>query len=746
MHGFDLSPEELKLFLVEAHEQLGIMEDVLIELEQHPDHPELIQEIFRAAHTLKGGAATIGFDAMATLAHAVESLLDLIRQGERTMTAELGDVLLGTIDDFRRCLDVIDVEGGNAHRFDDVDVQGTIEHIHELIAGEHGDGPAALIGQVQSDHPSEAAATPVHDAVGESIGSGTSVFRLTARITPGTAMPSVRAYQVLLTLDDYGTVVRSDPDRVMIEQESIDVDRIEVIFVPGSDIDQVRQELASFDFLTDVEWLEVREAETREQEGQDAAAREAQTQLVVGQSETQQNAVGESETQQHVVGQSETQQHTVSKSGTHQHGVQETQPQARAKRRPTPSDAPASTGHGLGQTIRINVSLLDQLMNLVGELVIDRTRLVDIETADLPPDALKKRLAEVSSRLSRITSDLQETIMQARMMPVGVLFKKFPRMVRDLSRQLGKEVHLELIGEETELDRSVIEQIGDPLMHLLRNAVDHGIEVPEERDRLGKPRVGQLTLAAEHKEGHIFITVKDDGRGLNVEAIRQKLVSRGIVSAERLPTISDEDVVNMIFLPGLSTAETVSSVSGRGVGMDVVKKNIEKVKGSVHVSTSPGAGTEITIRLPLTLAIIQALLVEVASEVFAIPLSAVTEVVHLDPYTIRSAQGRELFPVRDEMLPLLDPGDVWGPRWAVDWTRSESRPVVIIRAGLSPVGLKVDRLRGEQEVVIKNISPIVGTVPGISGASILGDGNVALIVDPAGFTEALRRQLGQVEN
>ena len=318
-----------------------------------------------------------------------------------------------------------------------------------------------------------------------------------------------------------------------------------------------------------------------------------------------------------------------------------------------------------GNTIRVDVTLLDNLMNLVGELVIDRTRLAQLSTGEIDLNLLKEELSGVSNSLSRITTDLQDAIMQARMMPVDTLFKRFPRMIRDLSRQLGKEIDFEMSGNETELDRSVIELIGDPLIHLLRNAIDHGIEPAEERRKLGKSERGKVRLRAYHQENHIYIDVSDDGRGLNPQAILRKAIDRGLVRQDEASRLSREQLLEYIFAPGFSTASEVSAVSGRGVGMDVVKRNLEKVNGSVSVTTEEGKGTTFTIKLPLTLVIVQALMVEIAGCVMAIPLSNVTEAVHVTSADVHRARGWEMIAVRDEMVPLLNPHSVWGADWAV---------------------------------------------------------------------------------
>ena len=389
--------------------------------------------------------------------------------------------------------------------------------------------------------------------------------------------------------------------------------------------------------------------------------------------------------------------------------------------------------------IRVDVTLLDNLMNLVGELVIDRTRLAQLSTGEIDLNLLKEELSGVSNSLSRITTDLQDAIMQARMMPVDTLFKRFPRMIRDLSRQLGKEIDFEMSGNETELDRSVIELIGDPLIHLLRNAIDHGIEPAEERRKLGKSERGKVRLRAYHQENHIYIEVSDDGRGLNPEAILRKAIDRGLVRQDEASRLSREQLLEYIFAPGFSTASEVSAVSGRGVGMDVVKRNLEKVNGSVSVTTEEGKGTTFTIKLPLTLVIVQALMVEIAGCVMAIPLSNVTEAVHVTSADVHRARGWEMIAVRErDGAPPQSPLGVGGRLGCHERERTRRSPSSSCAPGTSPLGLKVDRLLGEQEIVIKAMGPVIGSVPGISGASILGDGRVALIVDPAGLSNAVK--------
>lgn len=695
MAGFELTPEEIKLFIEEASEQLQVMEGGLLALEDDPESMELVQEIFRAAHTVKGGAATAGFANVAELTHAMESLLDLVRQGKARMSPEIGDCLLQGVDVLRECLAAIERSGSA----DQVDTSAAIAVLQEGI-------------RIASGEEAPAAAIPGKPRSAESAkGAGGETVGVVVRISPEALMPAVRAYQVLLAIEDVSPIVATRPERHVIETDAGEVREVFVFLSAGAPLDAVKSAALGVPDVIAVESL-------------GGASRPA---AAAATPQEPSAAPQESEERE--------------KTPVEEPASRRTEAEAPGK---GASDDGARGGRGgggsqadLGKTIRVDVHLLDTLMNLVGELVIDRTRLVQLSSVEIERDELQQELSQLSGRLNRVTTELQERIMQARMMPVEMLFKRFPRMVRDLSRQLGKPIEFEMYGKETELDRSVIEQIGDPLMHLLRNAVDHGIEPAEERLRLGKSEVGRVSLTAYHQENHIYIEVSDDGRGIDTERVKRRAVEKGFMTEEEAERLTPEEAAELIFLPGLSTARKVSSVSGRGVGMDVVRKNIEKVNGSVSIRTEKGKGTTITIKLPLTLAIVQALLVEIAGHTLAIPLSNVTEAVQVSLSEIHRANGWEMIAVRDEMVPLLNPASIWGERWSVK-RRLHGLPVVILRSGSLPVGLKVDRLIGEQEIVIKSMGSIIGDVPGISGASILGDGRVALIVDPASLSKAAK--------
>lgn len=390
---------------------------------------------------------------------------------------------------------------------------------------------------------------------------------------------------------------------------------------------------------------------------------------------------------------------------------------------------------GKNQTIRVDIERLDLLLNLVGELVINRTRISDIATTlgrELGGDAraqnalatLAKDLAESSALLARTTNEIQESIMKVRMVPIGQVFDRFPRMVRDLAKARGKEIHLEIAGAETDLDKTIVDEVGEPLMHLVRNCVDHGIESPDVREAKGKPRHGTIKLNAYHEGNQVIIEISDDGGGVDLARVRERGIKQGLISeSDRL---SDREIIELIFTPGFSTAEQITDVSGRGVGMDVVKKNILRLKGVFDVDSQQGVGTTFTMKLPLTLAIIQALLVRVADELYSIPLDAVIESQRIEAADVRTVHGGEVITLRGQVVPLIRVGEFF----KLDAPRDPNKVMIVI-VGLQgrQVGLVVDSFQGEQEIVIKPLSDVIGRIPGISGATILGNGSISLIID-----------------
>ena len=410
-----------------------------------------------------------------------------------------------------------------------------------------------------------------------------------------------------------------------------------------------------------------------------------------------------------------------------------------AKKVPLPPKQVEGKGEDLSDntTVRVDVKRLDDLMNQVGELVLERNRMIQINQ-DLQqgePDRLdfNEEFGKLTKRMSFVTSELQMQVLKMRMLPVDKVFKKFPRIVRSMARDLGKEVDLQIFGEETELDRSVVDEIGDPLIHLIRNAMDHGLETPDERTAAGKSRVGTLVLAAVHEGNQIIISIKDDGNGIDTDRVGRKAVEKGLVSEEQLAAMSQRELFDLIFLPGFSTKDKASDLSGRGVGMDVVKTNIKKLNGLIEIKSEKGQGSEFILRLPLTLAIIQSLLVDVEGEVYSIPLSSVLESLRVDQRQFHLIGNREILKLRDMVLPLIRLESVFGVQ-----RRSEQNDfcyVVVVGTAEKRMGLVVSRLVGQQEVAIKSLGKYLANIPGIAGSTILGDGRVALIIDPVGLVD-----------
>jgi two-component system chemotaxis sensor kinase CheA len=398
----------------------------------------------------------------------------------------------------------------------------------------------------------------------------------------------------------------------------------------------------------------------------------------------------------------------------------------------TEGAAPQSSGVEVDQTIRVETSRLDNVMNLVGELVLGRNRLVRLATdtsGDEDWEKQQKDIAEAVIQLSRVTTDLQLAVIKTRMQPIKKVLGKFPRMVRDLSRKLGKEARLELSGEETELDKTVIEEIGDPLVHIIRNAIDHGLEMPEERLAAGKSPEGVVRISAYQEGNSIVIEISDDGHGVNVDRVRRKAIERNLISAADADRMTTEELVNLIFLPGFSTAEKVTDVSGRGVGMDVVRTNINKINGTVEIRSQNGLGSTFVINLPLTIAIIQALMVAIGDEVYAVPLQSVVETVKITESDIRTLSGAEVLNLRNQVLPLLRLRDEFKIPGEANESAGKNRYVVVVQLGSRSVGLVVEALPYQEEVVIKSMGPILSGIRGMAGATITGDGKVVLILD-----------------
>jgi two-component system chemotaxis sensor kinase CheA len=671
----------LDLFLQEGNEQLEILEQELVKLEHEPS-VELLQVIFRAAHTLKGSSRAMGFSSFAGVTHEMENLLDQLRSDQLPVTSAVIDVLF-------HCLDTLttiknQIAAGESDAFEAGSLIAELQRISSGAQAQSKPADSAQAALSQAGAPSADSGLS-----GEAISALTTasaekpVFRVDVELSADCVMKWVRAFMTINAANELGELLLTLPDTQTLEDEQFDL-AFSLFIQSDRPIEEIHGRIC--------EIAEVIRTEVSPWSSDESPA--------FPNPEAQENLSPK---------------------------VQAATSPAKAPSSPRKADS--------GQTVRVDVSRLDDLMNLVGELVIDRTRVAQIGaelTAKYENDVSIETLGEIVAHISRITGDLQDQIMKARMLPIETVFNRFPRMMRDLAQKVEKDIKLEMFGGETELDRSVIEVIGDPLIHILRNSADHGIELPSERIRAGKPPEGVVTISARHQENHFVIEIVDDGKGIDVNRIRRKAVESGLMSQDAVDRLSEKEALQLIFQSGLSTATEVTDVSGRGVGMDIVRSNIQKLGGIIDLESTVGVGTRFSLRLPLTLAIIRGLLVQVGTVVYVLPLGSVIETLLFEPAQIQRVHKEEFIVLRGVTTPLVRLRNLFVERGQVPDVEGNGY-VVIVGLAHQRIGFVVDRLIGEQEVVIKSLSRFVGDLHGISGATILGDGNVAMIVDVNGL-------------
>ncbi|WP_236777909.1 chemotaxis protein CheA [Anoxybacter fermentans] len=656
----------LRMFLDESEEYLQSLNQNLLELENNPNDEQLINEIFRAAHSLKGMAATMGFDKMANLTHEMENVLDRIRAKKLVLKTEIVDILFICLDRLEKLVKEIATSGNEASDVEDIVLR------LQNIKNEETSSKNSIIDDNFFDLESEE-----KDQILQYLKKGYFCYLLDVELVEGCLLKSVRGFMVIKSLKEIGIVIKSIPSLKDIEDEKFDY-QFKVLYITKESEKEIRETVTD---IIDVKGVTITRITEEDLEGQSVIST-AEMEIAV----------------------------TEEKIET------EETPQI---------DRKTSQDIKVSPTIRVDIDKLDSLMNLVAELLINKTRLEEICNR---MNFSNELLNDILQQLDRVTMNLQHTVMQVRMVPIERIFNRFPRMVRDLSKELNKKVNLIIEGAETELDRSIIDSLGDPLVHLLRNAIDHGIEDPETRRRLGKPEIAELRLTASQKGNEILIQVIDDGRGLDPDKIGRKGIERGLITKEEFDKMSDQEKINLIFRPGFSTSDTISDISGRGVGLDVVKRTVESLDGHIDIDTEIGKGTTFNISLPLTLAITQALLVKICDETYAIPLSVIVEAEDITPDRIQMVQGQEVFLLRGHMIPL-----VWSHKLlglpVPDLNEVDQLSVVVIRTGKKYVGLIVTELINQQDIVIKSLGEFLINTPHISGATILGDGEVALILD-----------------
>lgn len=688
----------LEIFLDETNEHLQNLNTQILELESDPENMDNINEIFRAAHSLKGMAGTMGYKRMQNLTHDMENVFSEVRNGNIKVKPEMIDVLF-------QCLDALEEYKNNIQETSDEgtnDNENLIKALNDILNDGKTEAPAA-----KEEVP--AAATPTAEAgtegtekwngiafddsqirvIREAMKQGKNVYGINVVVQETCILKAARAFLVFKAVEEKGEIIVSMPSAQDVEDEKFDKD-FTLIVLSDYSLDEIIKAAESVSEIAQVTGGVLELEKTKNYHSEEQTAEPV---------EEKKEAVAEVKAEPK---------------------KEEKKPAAAAK---APEKKPANKPV-VNRTVRVDIEKLDSLMNLVSELIIAKNSLVSASSSDQGNNTAFNEQIEY---LENVTTNLHESVMKVRMVPIESVVVKFPRMIRDLSKKLDKKMELYMTGEETELDRTVVDEIGDPLMHLLRNSADHGLESAEVRAQRGKPEQGSIFLDAYQDGNNVVIEVRDDGNGIDVEAVKNKAIERNLVTAEQAANMPEKDIINLLFLPGFSTSEKVTDVSGRGVGLDVVKSKIESLSGEVEVKSKWGEGSTWTIRLPLTLAIIQALMVVVGGEKYAISLGSIQTIEDISPKDIKLVENKEVINLRGTVIPLIRLTEVLD----VESTRSpeDNLIVVIVKKGDKMAGLVIDELIGQQEIVIKSLGKYIKQCKFISGATILGDGEVALILD-----------------
>ena len=696
----------LEIFIDETSEHLQNLSDCIMELEKDPENMDTINEIFRAAHSLKGMAGTMGFKRMQRLTHDMENVFQEVRSEKVKVTSSMIDLLF-------KCLDAIEGYLDNVKASSDEGTEDNeliIKELNDFIAAEDGaaaapaqsepkkeEAPAQTAGGDDKKYFEFGLSESEKDKIKQAEEGGAHIYGMTIYIQKECLLKAARAFLVFKAVEEFGEILVYNPSSQDIEDEKFDCD-FSIFIASDEPYEKIAEAAKSVSEIDKVVGEEVK-YET-------LAAKQEKAEADAAAAEKSQDAPAEAAPAQE-------------------------QPQAQAAK---PAAKTQSSGNKkqtvakpvTNRTVRVDIEKLDALMNQVSELIIAKNSLVSISSTD-SGDFQNQSFHEQIEYLERITTNLHESVMKVRMVPIESVVAKFPRMIRDLSRKLDKKMELYMTGEDTELDRTVVDQIGDPLQHLLRNSADHGLEDNATRIAKGKPEVGSIFLNAFQEGNNVIIQVGDDGNGIDVEAVRNKAIERGVITEEQAETMSQKEIINLLFLPSFSMAKKITDISGRGVGLDVVKSNIEALGGDVEVKTELGVGTTFTVRLPLTLAIIQALMVEIRDEKYAIALGSISNIEDIPVKDIKYVEAQEVIHLRGKVIPLIRMDQV------LDIEPTEEEPesltVVIVQKGENLAGLVVDNLIGQQEIVIKSLGKYINNNKIISGATILGDGEVALILD-----------------
>ncbi|ENG0046307.1 chemotaxis protein CheA [Pseudomonas aeruginosa] len=752
--SFDADEEILQDFLVEAGEILEQLSEQLVELESRPDDMDLLNAIFRGFHTVKGGAGFLQLNALVECCHIAENVFDILRKGERRVSSELMDVVLQALDTVNAMFDQV--------REQSEPTPATPELLAALarLAEPEGAAPAEPVqAPPAAVPPAEPAAPPEAPAQSASSDITDDEFEqlldaLQGDEAPASAVAEAPAapagdeisdaeFEALLDqLHGKGKFV---PPAVSAEPAQVPAEAVEpAAAAAGDDIsddefEALLDELHGKGKFGDVPEAAGTPATPAAAAPAAAPAEPGKASAAAGGDEISDDEFESLLDELHGKGKFNGASEAVAAAAAVAKNIAAKSPAAKpvapakaAAARPAAPDRPAASE--AETTVRVDTARLDEIMNMVGELVLVRNRLVRLGL-----NSGDEAMAKAVANLDVVTGDLQMSVMKTRMQPIKKVFGRFPRLVRDLARNMKKEINLELVGEETDLDKNLVEALADPLVHLVRNAVDHGIESPEEREAAGKPRVGQVVLSAEQEGDHILLMITDDGKGMDAEVLRNKAVEKGLLERDAADRLTDLECYNLIFAPGFSTKTEISDVSGRGVGMDVVKTKISQLNGTVNVFSQKGSGSKIVIKVPLTLAIMPTLMVMLGSQAFAFPLVNVNEIFHLDLSRTNVVDGQEVVIVRDKALPLF-----YLKRWLVPSAAHEEQGeghVVILSVGTQRIGFVVDQLVGQEEVVIKPLGKMLQGTPGMAGATITGDGRIALILDVPSMLKRYARRI-----
>ncbi|RYL92969.1 chemotaxis protein CheA [Sporolactobacillus sp. THM19-2] len=676
----------LGIFVDEAREHLQNLNDKLMELEDQPRDPELISSIFRSAHTLKGSSGQMGFGNMMKLTHTMENVFDALRHQKITVSSDMIDRLFEALDTLESMVD--SVEQGES---DEQDINGVLAKLQDLV---QADPAPVSAGNGRQDHMDQSAGHSLpkinfsdydKTVITQAKDQNMQTFVIEITLRNDCVLKAARALMVSNALEEAGHIIKSEPSTEDIEKEAFDR-QFTYVYVSNMSAESIHKKVMNISEIERADIVPVSDRSLESESGEEKADQSAKP------AQAKKRA-----------------------SNNRVQGYRQVKPVAK--------------------TIRVNLERLDHLLNLFEEMVIDRSRLERIAASMNDPE-----LQESVRTIKTVSDQMQETILNLRMEPVEQVFNRFPRMVRSLAKELNKKVHLVISGSETELDRTMIDELGDPLMHMIRNSMDHGIEHPDERAGKGKNPEGTLSLRAYHSGNHVFIEIEDDGAGINREQVLKKALQKKLISEEVQASMTDKDVYHLLFESGFSTSEKISDISGRGVGLDVVESKIQSMSGSVQVESTEGAGTKFTVRLPLTLSIISAMLVQCGSEVYAIPMTSIKETALSRLVKLQTIRNTQVMSYQNHVMPVIDLSSYLDIPDPPEMRQNSSGSIIVVHHGKKMAGLAVEKILGYQDIVIKPLGKYLENVKGFSGATILGDGKVSLILDCQVIIEGQQKQ------